>query len=104
VRHRSSEYLWVNSRNLESILLPLRVECIDGVLQVTVPGVLPAHQRLPSSVGHCLCTSHMRGRTSMLDDHLLPVEDLHSVGKLPAPWPRNTLDLVLRGLGDAQLK
>jgi hypothetical protein len=40
----------------------------------------------------------------MLADHLLPVEDLHGAGKLHAPWPRNTLDLVLWGLGDAQLK
>jgi hypothetical protein len=40
----------------------------------------------------------------MLANHLLPIEDLHGVGELHAPWPRNTLDLVLRGLGDAQLE
>jgi hypothetical protein len=40
----------------------------------------------------------------MLADHLQPVEDFHYVGELHAPWPGNTLDIVLRGLGDAQLK
>jgi hypothetical protein len=46
----------------------------------------------------------MRGGTSMLADHLLPIKDLHGAGELHAPWPRNTLGLLLRGLGDAQLK
>jgi hypothetical protein len=32
VRQRSSEDLRVHSRDLESILLPLRVECVDRVL------------------------------------------------------------------------
>jgi hypothetical protein len=40
----------------------------------------------------------------MLVDHLLPVKDLHYAGELHAPWPRNTLDLVVHGLGDAQLE
>jgi hypothetical protein len=104
MRHRSSEDLWVHSRNLQSILLPLRVKCIDGVLQVTVPRMVPAHQRLPSSVCHCLGMGRTRSKTNMLTDHLLLVEDLYDAGKLHAPWPRNTLDLVLHGLGDAQLK
>jgi hypothetical protein len=40
----------------------------------------------------------------MLADHLLPVEDLHCAVELHASWPGNTLDLVLQGLGDAQLE
>jgi hypothetical protein len=40
----------------------------------------------------------------MLADHLLPIEDLHSASKLYAPWPGHTLDLVLWGFSDAQLK
>jgi hypothetical protein len=40
----------------------------------------------------------------MLVDQLLPVKDLHCAGELHASWPRNALDLVLRGLGDAQLE
>jgi hypothetical protein len=44
------------------------------------------------------------GGTSMLADHLLPVEDLHSASELHASWPGNTLELVLWGLGDAQLE
>jgi hypothetical protein len=34
----------------------------------------------------------------MLTDHL------HYAGELHVPWPGNTLDLVLWGLGDAQLE
>jgi hypothetical protein len=37
-------------------------------------------------------------------DHLLSIEDLHYAAELHAPWSWNALDLVLRGLGDAQLK
>jgi hypothetical protein len=40
----------------------------------------------------------------MLAGHLLPVEDLHGVGELHAPYPGNTPDLVLWGLGDVELK
>jgi hypothetical protein len=36
VRHRSSKYLWVHLRDLERIFLPLRIECIDRVLQDAV--------------------------------------------------------------------
>jgi hypothetical protein len=104
VRHRSSEDLQFHSRDLESIFLPQRVECIDGVLQVMVPRTVPARQHLPSNIGYCLSTGRMRGGTCMLADHLLPVEDLHSAGELHAPWPENTIGLVLQGLCDTQLK
>jgi hypothetical protein len=40
----------------------------------------------------------MRGGTSMLADHLLPVEDLHGAGELHAPWPGGTLDPVFWAL------
>jgi hypothetical protein len=62
------------------------------------------HQRLPIYVGHCLSKSDMRGGTRMLADHLLPIEHLHCVGELHAPWPENTLGLILWGLGEAQLE
>jgi hypothetical protein len=42
MRHSTSKDLRVHSRDLESILLPLRVECIDRVLQVTMSRVVPA--------------------------------------------------------------
>jgi hypothetical protein len=103
MRHRSSEDLPVHSRDLESILLPPRVECVDGVLQIVLGSVL-ACQCLPSSFCHCLSTGRMTGWTSMLADHLLPIEDLHSASKLHAPCPGHTIDLVLWGFGDAQLK
>jgi hypothetical protein len=101
ILHRSSENLWVHSRNLESIHIPLRVECVDGVLQVTVMGAVHTRQSLPSYICHCLNTSCMRGRTSMLADHLLLVENLHGDGELHAPLPGDTPDLVLWDPGDA---
>jgi hypothetical protein len=95
MRHRPSKDLRVHSRDLESILLPLRVECVHRVLQVTVLRPVPACQRMPSSIDRCLSTSHTRGGTSKLVDHFLLVEDLHCACELHAPWPRDTLDLVL---------
>jgi hypothetical protein len=95
VRHGSPKDLWVHSTDLESILLPLRVDCIDGVLQVTVLGVVTARQCLPTSVCHYLSTSHTRGGKSMLADHLMLVKELQGAAKRHVPWPRNTLDLVL---------
>jgi hypothetical protein len=103
VGHSSSKDLWVHSRDLESILLPLRVECIDGVLQVTVLRMVLAHQCLPRSVDHYLSTHCSRSGTSVPTDHLLPIEDLHCATELHVPWSWSTLDLVLWGLGDAQL-
>jgi hypothetical protein len=104
MKHRSSKDLWIHSKDLESIIPPLRVECVDGVLQVMVPGAVPTGQHLPSSVYPCLSTSRTRGGTSMLADHLLSIEDLQCIGKLHAPWPGNTLDHVLWDPGDAQLE
>jgi hypothetical protein len=69
-----------------------------------VTGKIPALQCLPSYICHLLSTSRTRGWTSMLADHLLPVEDLNGEGKLHAPWPRDTLDLVHWGPGDTQLE
>jgi hypothetical protein len=69
-----------------------------------VPGAVPTRQCLPSSVCHCLSTGRTRGGTSVLVDHLLPIKDLHGAGEIRAPWPGNTLELVLWGLGDAQLE
>jgi hypothetical protein len=40
----------------------------------------------------------------LLNDHLLLIEDFHVAGELHAPWPGDTLDLVLWGPSDAQLK
>jgi hypothetical protein len=85
VRHHSSEDLRVQSRDLESILLPPRVECVDGVLQVMVPRAVPGHQRLPSSVSRCLSTRRTRSRTSVPADHLLSIEDLHCAIELHVP-------------------
>jgi hypothetical protein len=104
MRHHSSKDLWVHSRNLESIFLPLRVECVDGVLQVTVLGAVPAHQCLPSCLCHHLSTSRTRRGRSVLADQLLPIKNLHDAGERHAPWPRNTLDPVLWGPGDARLE
>jgi hypothetical protein len=87
VRHISFEDLRDRSRDLESILLPARVEYVDGVLQIMVLRMVPASQCLPTSVGHYLSISRTRGGTSMLANHLLPVEDLHCAGELHAPWP-----------------
>jgi hypothetical protein len=94
----------VHSRELESILLLSRVECIDGVPQVVVPRAIPAHQCLPSSVGHYLSTHRSRSGTSVHADHLLSIEDLHYAAELHVSRSWNALDLVLWGIGDGQLK
>jgi hypothetical protein len=104
VRHRSSKDLRVHLRNLESIFLPSRIDCVDGVLQVTVPRAVPALQYLPRSIYHCLSANRTRSGTSTLADHLLPIEDLHDAGELLAPWHGDTHDPILRGPSDTQLK
>jgi hypothetical protein len=80
------------------------VECVNGVLQVAVPRTVLARQRLPSNFGYCLSTGRTRDKTSMHVDPLPPMKVLYAAGGLHAPWPRSTLDHVLRGLGDAQLE
>jgi hypothetical protein len=69
-----------------------------------VLGVVLARQCLPSCVCHCLIKSRTRGGTSVLADHLLPVIDLHGAGELHALGPGDTLDTILQGPGDTQLK
>jgi hypothetical protein len=68
--HSSYEDLRVHLRDLEGILLPSRVECIDGVPQVTVLRAVLAHQCLPSSADHCLSTRHSRSGTIVPANHL----------------------------------
>jgi hypothetical protein len=50
-----------------------------------VSRMVPARQRLLGSVSYCLSTGRMRGRTSMLAYHLLPVEDVHDASELHVP-------------------
>jgi hypothetical protein len=98
VGHSSYEDLRVHSRDLEGILLPSRVECIDGMPQVMLLREIPARQRLPTSVGHCLSTHRSRSGTSVLAHHLQPIGDLHYAIELHAPWSQNTLNLGLWAL------
>jgi hypothetical protein len=58
-----------------------------------VLGVALAHQCLPSNVCHCLNRGRTRGGTSVLANHLLPVEDLHGAGELHARGLGITLTL-----------
>jgi hypothetical protein len=69
-----------------------------------VSGAVPARQCLPCSICHCLSTSRTGSGTSVLANHLLPIEDLHSTGELHVPWPGNTLDPLLWGPSHTQLK
>jgi hypothetical protein len=85
VRHRSSEDLQVHSRDLESIILHPRVECVDGVLQVTVLRAVLAHHCLPSSFGHCLSIGHSRSGTCVHTEHLISIEYLHDAIELHVP-------------------
>jgi hypothetical protein len=94
MRHRSSKDLWVHLRDLESILLPLRVECIDSLsghiaksgssssVHAKKSRPLPQH-RSHEGWDKVACRPH------------LPIDDLHCAGEHHAPWPRNTVNLVL---------
>jgi hypothetical protein len=76
ISERGMTDLLVHSRNLEGILHSPRIECIDGVLQVTVLGAVPARQCLPAAsattsaqvtrgVGQaCLLTTSYPSKTS----------------------------------------
>jgi hypothetical protein len=98
MRHRSFEDMRVYLRDLESILLPSIVECVDGVLQVMVLRAVPSRQCLPSNVGHCLSTRRSRSGISVPVDHLLSIKDFHCVDELHAPCSWNAVDLALGAL------
>jgi hypothetical protein len=88
---------------LEIVLLPLRQEMVDGVLQPTMVTMAPIGDGLPGGISHNLtgrCSEHW---SLVPADDPGPVEDLCNGLEFHTPWTRDSLDPISGGRGDAQV-
>jgi hypothetical protein len=90
-------------RRPELILLPLRQEVIDGVLQLAVMSAIPIGDGLPSSASHNITARCSECWLGVPANHIGPMEDLHNGPVLKPPWMRDPLDPELWGGGDAHM-
>jgi hypothetical protein len=90
----------LDARSLELVLLPLRQQVIDIVLQLVMICAVVGTDCLPCSVSYCISVSCSKSWTLVPVDHTRPVEDLHDCLVLLSSRARNSLDSELWQSGD----
>jgi hypothetical protein len=100
MHHKNLGDINLDPRSFELVLLPLRQQVIDRVLQLAMMRAIVGGDCLPCSVSYCISVSCFESWTLVPTDHTRPVEDLHDCFLLFLPWAWNSLDSKLRRSGD----
>jgi hypothetical protein len=101
--HLRPRVILLHRRGLELVLLSLRQQAVHGVLQLILVVMAPRSDGLPGGVSHRISDRCSEGW------HLVPVEDpgprddLCDGFEFHPPWMRDSLDLVSRCGGNAQV-
>jgi hypothetical protein len=103
VNHLHLVNILLHPRGLELVLLLVRREVVDGVLQLDVVVTAPGGDGLPGGVSHNIVVRCPISWTCVPADHLGPMEDLHNGLELHSSWTRDSLDPILGSSGDAQV-
>jgi hypothetical protein len=95
MHHKHPRDISLDPRSLELVLLPLRQQVIDKVLQLVMIYAVVDGDCLPRSVSYCILVSGSKSWTLVPADHTRPVEDLHDRLVLFSSRARNSLDSKL---------
>jgi hypothetical protein len=93
----------LHPKGLELVLLSLRLEAVDGALQLTLVATAPRSDGLPGGVSHNITDRCSEGWPLMPAEDPGPREDLCDSFEFHPPWTRDSLNPVSRGGGDAQV-
>jgi hypothetical protein len=69
MNHKYPRDISHDPRSLELVLLPLRQQVIEGVLQLVMIYVVVGGERLPCSVSYCILVSGSESWTLVMADH-----------------------------------
>jgi hypothetical protein len=76
---------------------------VDRVLQLILVAMAQQSDRLPGSINHSITDRCFEGWPLVPVEDPRPGEDLYDGFEFHLPWTRDSLDLVSRGRGDAQM-
>jgi hypothetical protein len=77
MNHQHLGDIFLDPRSLELVLLPLRQQVIDYVLQLVMIFVVVGGDRLPCSISYCILVSGSESQTLFTVEHNRFSEDLH---------------------------
>jgi hypothetical protein len=103
VYHLHPGDILLHPRGLEFVLLPLRQEAMDGVLQLILVAMAPRSDGLPGSISHSITDRCSEGWPLVLAQDPEPREDLCNYLEFHLSWTRDSLDPVSWGGCDAQV-
>jgi hypothetical protein len=103
VYHLHPGDILLHPRGVELVLLSLRQEAVDGVLELTLVATAPRSDGLPGGVSHNITDRCSEGWPLVSAEEPRLGEDLCDVLEFHPPWTQDSLDLVFGGGGDAQV-
>jgi hypothetical protein len=103
MNHQHPTDICLDRRSLELVLLPLRQQVIDGVLQLVMIFVVVGDDSLPCSVSYYILVSGTESWTLVMADHIRSAEDLHDCPVFFSSRAQNSLDSELWQSGDVKV-
>jgi hypothetical protein len=103
VYHLHPGDILLHCKGLESALLLLMQEAVDGVLQLSLVATALRSDGLPGGVSHNITDRCSEGWPLVHAEDPRPREDLYNCLEFHPPWTWDSLDLVSWGGGDAQV-
>jgi hypothetical protein len=103
VHHLHPGNILLHPISLELILLPVRQELVDGVLQPTLIAADPRCDGLPGGISNSVAVRGPESWSLVSAKDSGSEEDLCDGFELHLPWTWNFLDPILGGGGDAQV-
>jgi hypothetical protein len=98
--HKHHGDIGLDPRSLELVLLSLRQQVVDGVLQLVMLSATVGGDCLPCSINYCILVSGPEGWSLVTAEHIRSADDLHNCLVLFSSRARNSLDSKLWRSGD----
>jgi hypothetical protein len=95
MHHKHPGDIGLDPRSLELLLLPLRQQVIDSVLQLIMIFAVVGGDRLPCSVSYCILVNGLESWTLVTAEHIRSAEDLQDCLVLFLSRAWNSLDSEL---------
>jgi hypothetical protein len=103
VHHLHPRDIFLHHRDLELVLLLVRYEAVDEVLEPTLVAMELRRDSLPGGTSHSVTVRHSEGWPLVSVEDPGPKEDLCDGLEFHPPWKRDFLDPISRGGGGAQV-
>jgi hypothetical protein len=103
MNHQDFGDICLDPRSPELVLLPLRQQVIDGVLQLLMISAVVGGNRLSWSISYCILVSGSESWTLVMAEHIRSSEDHHDCIVLFSCRARNSFDSDLWRRSDVEV-